>query len=127
MPTPEEEARAKVYEPEVDGPRSAADSGANSELAGLAIEHEFYVKDDKLYVHGLQDCVVSAQEPPLRLWGEYICGDDKKREITKFKFESQHYMWEMKMTPEQNDSPTAKRTSSRSSKRTSSRTSRRTI
>ena len=54
------------------------------------------MKDGKLYVHGLQDCVVSAQEPLLRLWGEYICGDDKKKDIAKFK--SQHYMWEMKTT-----------------------------
>ena len=77
---PEEEARAKVYGPEVDGPKSAADFGANSALAGLANDSEFYVKDGTLYVHGLQDCVVSALAPILRLWGEYICGADKKRE-----------------------------------------------
>ena len=93
---PEEEARAKAYGPEVDGPKSAADFGANSALAGLATDHEFYVKDGKLYVHGLQDCMVSALATILRLWGEYICGADKKREIVKFK--SEHYMWEMKTT-----------------------------
>ena len=90
---PEEEARAKVYGPEVDGPKSAADFAASSALSGIASDHEFYVKHGKLYVHGLHDCVVSGTQPLLLLWGEYIFGKDKKKEITKFK--SQHYMWEM--------------------------------
>ena len=63
-------------------------------IAGLSSDHEFAIKDGKLYAIALEDCIVSSKKPLCQMWGEFFCGDEKKSEISKRK--SKNYMWQMK-------------------------------
>ena len=63
-------------------------------IAGQTSDHEFAIKDGKLYAFAVEDCILSSTKPVCQMWGEFFCGDEKKFEITKRK--SKNYMWEMK-------------------------------
>merc|ERR1712039_1144758 len=51
------------------------------------------VKEGKLWAYAVEDCVISAEAPCVKFWGEYLCGAEKKKEIAKFK--QGNYMWEV--------------------------------
>ena len=84
---------AKVYPPDPKGPKSKEEFDPTMVFPGNDTDHELLVKDGCLYVHALQDCIVSAQQPLVNIWGEYLCGSDKKKDIAKHK--AKHYMWEV--------------------------------
>ena len=92
-PADAEAQNAKVYPPESDGPKSRDEFEQESIIVGQTSDHEFMVKDGKLWVHGLQDCVVSANQFCVKFWGEYLCGSEKKKDIAKFR--KDNYMWEV--------------------------------
>jgi hypothetical protein len=52
------------------------------------------VKDGKLYVLGVQDCIVSANKPVTSVWGEFLCGSENAKDIAKHK--AKQYLWDMK-------------------------------
>lgn len=89
----EEMARAKVYGPEVKGPKVIGDVDQDNIFPGQHPDHQFCIKDGKLYAYAVDDCLISSKLPVLRFWGEFLCGTEKKKEILKFK--ANHYMWEM--------------------------------
>ena len=84
---------AKVYPPESDGPRSRDEFSQEHIIVGQKSDHEFMVKDGRLWGHALDDCIISSQGPVVKFWGEYLCGSDKKKEIAKNQHEN--YMWEV--------------------------------
>lgn len=84
---------AKVYPPEVQGPKSRDEFDGNDIMTGQNSDHEFMIKDGKLWVHALADCIVSAGQPIIKFWGEYLCGSEKKKDIVKFRHSN--YMWEV--------------------------------
>ena len=84
---------AKVYPPESDGPRSRDEFTQEHIIVGQNSDHEFMIKDGRLWVHALQDCIISAQQPIVKFWGEYLCGSDKKKDIAKHQ--NGNYMWEV--------------------------------
>ena len=49
------------------------------------------IKDGKLWVHALEDCVVSAPKPICKFWGNCV-GSEKKKVA---KYNDQNYMLEM--------------------------------
>jgi len=89
-----EARKAKVYPPESTGPRSRDEFAQEDIMTGQTSDHEFIIKDGKLWAHALQDCIVSAARPVVKFWGEYLCGAERKKDITKFQ--KDHYMWEVK-------------------------------
>ena len=50
------------------------------------------IKDGKLWVHALEDCVVSACQPTCEFWGKYLCRSEKSRAPST----SRNYMRDMK-------------------------------
>jgi hypothetical protein len=88
-----EVANAKTYSPDAGGPQSHDDFDNNATFPGHQGDHEFGFKGGILYAHALDDCIVSSKLPVFRLWGEYYCGAEKKRDIMKFK--AHHFMWDM--------------------------------
>ena len=88
-----EVANAKTYSPDAGGPKSKDEFDNDATFPGQQADHEFGFKGGVLYAHALEDCVVSSKLPVLRLWGEYYCGTEKKKDIVKFK--ANHFMWEM--------------------------------
>ena len=85
--------RAKTYPAESDGPRSKDEFGPTQIMAGQSSDHEFMVKDGKLWAYANEDCIISDEKHCVKFWGEYLCGEDRKKEIAKFK--NNNYMWEM--------------------------------
>ena len=83
---------AKTYASEPNGPRSRDEFQEEHIIPGQSSDHEFMINDGKLWVHALEDCVVSARKPVCKFWGEHLCGSEKKNEITKHKHNT--YMWE---------------------------------
>ena len=88
------EARAaKTYPAEVQGPKSRDEFDAECIMPGQSSDHEFIVKEGKLWAYAVEDCVISAVKPCVKFWGEYLCGSERKKDIAKFK--NEHYMWEV--------------------------------
>ena len=88
------EARAcKEYPPESEGPRSRDEFEQEQIMTGQTSDHEFMIKDGKLWAHALQDCIVSALKPTVKFWGEYLCGSERKKDIAKHR--KDNYMWEV--------------------------------
>ena len=91
----EKEAQtAKMYAAEPAGPKSVDEFEKDMIVGGQTSEHEFCFKEGKLWAHALEDCIVSAQKPIVKFWGEYLCGTEKKKDIARFK--NDNYMWEIK-------------------------------
>ena len=63
----------------------------DSIFPGLTTDHEFMIKDGKLYACAIDDCVISSKRPVLKFSGEFYCGSEKKKDIMKHK--ATHYMW----------------------------------
>ena len=84
---------AKTYAAESTGPRSKDEFDAENIMPGQSSDHEFLVKDGKLWAHAVEDCVISAQKPCVKFWGEYLCGTERKKDIAKYK--NTNYMWEV--------------------------------
>ena len=55
--------------------------------------YELLVKGADLFLHGLSDCIVSAQTPIAHFWGRYLCGSTDKKDIAKFQ--GQILPWQM--------------------------------
>ena len=85
---------AKTYAAEVQGPKSRDEFEAEQIIPGQSSDHEFMVKDGKLWAYAVDDCVISAQKFCVKFWGEYLCGTERKKDIAKFK--NENYMWEVK-------------------------------
>ena len=66
-PTPEEETNAKVYPPGEDVPRSKEDFDPSMVFPGIDVDHELVIKEGRLYVHALHDCIVTARKPLIRI------------------------------------------------------------
>ena len=93
---PDEDAEAqsaKVFPPESDGPRSRDDFAQENIIVGQNSSHEFMIKDGQLWAHALEDCLISTRQPCVKFWGEYLCGQDKKKDIAKHQHNN--YMWEV--------------------------------
>ena len=60
---------AKVYPPESDGPRSRDEFAQEQILICQTSDHEFMIKDGRLWCHALQDCIISTQCPIVKFWG----------------------------------------------------------
>lgn len=65
-------------------------------LPGPQGHYELLVKLPHLYLHALNDCVVSAQSPVCHFWGRYLCGSTDKKDIAKFQ--NQLLAWQMDST-----------------------------
>ena len=89
----EEDAKAKVYSEDPNSPKSKEDFDPAMVFPGIDVDHEVMIKDGRLDLHALQDCIVSAQKPLVRIWGEFLCGTEKKQDIVRHK--AKHFMWEM--------------------------------
>ena len=90
-PTVEEGQHAKTCAPESDGPRSKEEFKEDEIFPGQSSDHEFMIKDGKLWTYAHEDCIISNRKPICKFWGEYICGSDRKKDIAKHKAEN--YMW----------------------------------
>ena len=90
-PATSEQEEAMVVEPEVNGPRSKADFANDDAIDGGTQEYDLYVKDGKLYVLAHEDCIVSDASPLVFFWGEYLCGQEKKKDIARSKGKGFHY------------------------------------
>lgn len=65
-------------------------------LPGPQGHYELLVKPPHLYLHALNDCIVSAQTPVCHFWGRYLCGSTDKKDIAKFQ--DQILPWQMDNT-----------------------------
>ena len=48
-------------------------------IAGLSSDHEFAIKDGKLYAIALEDCIVSSKKPLCQMWGEFFFVGTRRR------------------------------------------------
>lgn len=79
---------AVEYEPEADGPKSKDEFTNEQSLEGLTSEHQFFIKDGILWLHAHVDQIIPATEPLMLLWGEYMCGAEKSKEMARSKTKS---------------------------------------
>ncbi len=90
----------KAEDPEEpDAVRLSKPANAPADKTALAPDHtvpltsscELMVKGSELWVHGLADGIVSARQPLVQMWGEFVTGASaaEKRTIAKFKSKMQ--------------------------------------
>ena len=72
---------AKRHAPEKDGPKSRDEFDEEQIFPGQSSDHEFMIKDGKLWAHALGYCAISARKPICKFWGEYLCRSDRVKDI----------------------------------------------
>ena len=85
--------RAKEYPAESDGPKSRDEFEADDIIPGNGGDHEYMVKDGRMWGYAKDDCIISDVKPLVKFWGEYLCGSENQKIIAKNK--KANYMWEI--------------------------------
>ena len=69
---------AKTFASELEGPKSNGSFQEEHIMAEQSNDHEFMLKDGKLWANALEACAVSARKPICKCWGKYLYGSGKK-------------------------------------------------